>query len=708
MFSIACRYACLWAVLLAASVPILAVDADSVDARTVTDSLKTVTSQQVVVTGTRNEVLLKDSPVRVEVISQKSIATTAMVNLADILKEQSGLLMTGTVRTGVQMNGLGPDYTMILIDGQPMVGRVAGVLDLDRVSVGNIDHIEVVKGPMSSMFGSEALAGVINIITKKPAEGITGTVTAQALSRGPLDTRVELGYGTDQLSLSGFLNYRNAASFTLPLDTLSIPYAGYQDGTAQIKAEYKLNKSWKLRGWLRGFGTETRGTFVESVFGQIASNTGSVEQYDLSSTVGAEWTHGRARLTMTAYASSYNERYNFDVAQGASGQTDDLQRRIARMYAQYDLIMGEANRMTVGGEVLYDDIEGTRYVDPRSPGRRPFYRTGVAFAQWEGLPASWISYVLSARFDGNNVYGEALSPRFSVLVKSGEHVRFSGSVGTGFKAPDFRQLFVSFSNRLAGAGYDLIGAAQLGNDLQPERSVSYDLGLRYEDGQRTLSNNVSLLYSAELRAFRNDLRNLIEFYLAGQTGDGRNVYSYRNLTSVYTQGIEANLQLALAITSVGTLSLQSGYQFLDAKDVQVLEAIERGEAGTIDQQLTKDDYGGLWNRSRHSGTMRLQFDSDDRRWSANIRLQFIGRYGDESLDRNGIVISDPARKVLDREDEYVEGYTVINLAATRSIDVASTSLKFGCGVNNLLDRYHPTLIPGLVGRQFFLQTSVSF
>ena len=130
--------------LVALASPLLqAADQDSLRARQVTDSLRTVESKQVVVTGTRNEVLLKDSPVRVEVIGKEKIATTAMVSLGDILKEQTGLLMTGTVRTGVQMNGLGPDYTLILIDGQPMVGRVAGVLDLDRVSVGNIERIEV-------------------------------------------------------------------------------------------------------------------------------------------------------------------------------------------------------------------------------------------------------------------------------------------------------------------------------------------------------------------------------------------------------------------------------------------------------------------------------------------------------------------------------------------------------------------------------------
>jgi len=698
----------LWVVALAlffitSSPSLIAREADSVRARSITDSLRTYLKSQVVVTGTRNEVRLKDSPVRVEVIGKDRIAATGMTDLSDLLKEQPGLLIAGTVRSGVQMNGLGPDYTLILIDGQPVIGRVAGVLDLSRISVGNIERVEIVKGPMSSMFGSEALAGVINIITKRPSDGLNGSIMLQGPTRGPLEARVEGGWGTDKLELSGFINLKSSPAFSLPLDTLSIPYAAFTDGTSQLKAQWKFAKGWTARGWLRLFGSETQGSFVESVAGQIAQNTGSVTQWDASSTIGVEFQSGRARLTVNAYGSTFHERYNFDVQQGDAGTIDDLRRRIGRLYTQYDVQLGAANRLTVGGEMLYDDIDGTRYRD--STGTNPFYRTGVAFAQWEGMPIDWISYVLSARYDGNNVFGDAISPRFSLLWKPGEHVRVSGSIGTGFKAPDFRQLYVTFSNRLAGAGYDLIGAERLGNTLQPERSVSTDFALRYEDGQRELSSRVSLLYSAEVRFFRNDLNDLIEFYYVTSV-NGRDVYSYRNISRAFTQGIETNLRLALAKENGAMYTITGGYQYLDANDVQVLEAIANGQAGTIAGPLRRSDYHGLWGRSRHSGTIRLQYDAPERLWSANVRAQFVGRYGDESLDKNGPVITDPPRKVLDREDEFVDGYVVLNVGGTYALTLAGQRMTVGAGINNILDRFHPTLIPSLVGRQFYLQLTV--
>ena len=176
---------------------------DTLRARYVTDSLRTYVMSQVVVTGTRNEVRLKDSPVRVEVIGKDRISTTAMSDLGELLKEQSGILITGSVRNGIQMNGFGPDYTLILIDGQPVIGRIAGVIDLSRISVGNVERVEVVKGPMSSMYGSDALAGVVNIITKRPADGFTGSMMLQGVTRGPREARVEGGWGTDSVEITG-------------------------------------------------------------------------------------------------------------------------------------------------------------------------------------------------------------------------------------------------------------------------------------------------------------------------------------------------------------------------------------------------------------------------------------------------------------------------------------------------------------------------
>jgi outer membrane receptor for ferrienterochelin and colicins len=134
------------------------------------DTIKMNTLQEVIITATRTERQLASLPLPVQLISKAQIKQTGALKLNDILEEQTGLIIVpdfGGV-LGIQMQGLDAQYTLILIDGVPLVGRSAGTLDLSRVTVNNIKQIEIVKGASSSLYGSEALGGVINIITETP------------------------------------------------------------------------------------------------------------------------------------------------------------------------------------------------------------------------------------------------------------------------------------------------------------------------------------------------------------------------------------------------------------------------------------------------------------------------------------------------------------------------------------------------------------
>ena len=123
------------------------------------------TLSEIVITSTRTAIQLGNVTVPYQLINKKNIEQIGSLRLKDILQEQTGLYITNGFGAGVQMQGLNPDYTIILLNGEPLVGRTAGVLDLNRISISNIKRIEIVKGPSSSLYGSEAMAGVINIIT---------------------------------------------------------------------------------------------------------------------------------------------------------------------------------------------------------------------------------------------------------------------------------------------------------------------------------------------------------------------------------------------------------------------------------------------------------------------------------------------------------------------------------------------------------------
>jgi outer membrane receptor for ferrienterochelin and colicins len=146
-----------------------------------TDSLSKVLDE-VVVTATRTENKVSNVPLPIQVISAKSIQFSGSQKLIDILQMQTGLVIAnnplGTALQGypnpfgdgIQMQGLDPAYTLILVNGEPLIGRNAGIINLGRIAVGNIKQIEIIRGPATCLYGSDALAGVINIITEDPVK----------------------------------------------------------------------------------------------------------------------------------------------------------------------------------------------------------------------------------------------------------------------------------------------------------------------------------------------------------------------------------------------------------------------------------------------------------------------------------------------------------------------------------------------------------
>ncbi|RZK97988.1 MAG: TonB-dependent receptor, partial [Hymenobacter sp.] len=143
------------------------------------DTLRRQRLGEVVVTATRTEKSLQDVAIPVSVVSAKQIKSMGSLRLGDVLREQTGLSLVNDHGQGIQMQGLNSEYTLILVDGEPLIGRTAGTLDLTRVAVGNIQRVEVVKGPASALWGSDALAGVVNIITQKPQPGLSGGLRAR-------------------------------------------------------------------------------------------------------------------------------------------------------------------------------------------------------------------------------------------------------------------------------------------------------------------------------------------------------------------------------------------------------------------------------------------------------------------------------------------------------------------------------------------------
>lgn len=136
--------------------------------------------KEVVVTGTRTQKSLQQVPIPITRITIDEIRKKGLVRMNEVLSEQTGItILDDPHGQGIQIQGFDPAYTLILIDGLPLIGRTTGIFELSRLTTDNIDRIEIVKGPTSSLYGSEAMAGVVNIITADPARGISAGVTTR-------------------------------------------------------------------------------------------------------------------------------------------------------------------------------------------------------------------------------------------------------------------------------------------------------------------------------------------------------------------------------------------------------------------------------------------------------------------------------------------------------------------------------------------------
>jgi outer membrane receptor for ferrienterochelin and colicins len=128
-------------------------------------------AEEVVVTGTRTPRPLGTSPVAVEVIGQEEIARSGAYDVAELLENQAGLdIVRNQFGATVRLRGLNENQTLVLVDGQRLVGRTGGAQDLSRIPVEDIERIEIVKGPASALYGADALGGVVHIVTRSARE----------------------------------------------------------------------------------------------------------------------------------------------------------------------------------------------------------------------------------------------------------------------------------------------------------------------------------------------------------------------------------------------------------------------------------------------------------------------------------------------------------------------------------------------------------
>ena len=672
----------------------------------VADSARSVDMDEVVVTATRSERLLGNTAVPVTLIRQQTIRQSGSLRLHDILGEQTGLFITQGFGRGVQMQGLSPDYTLILLDGEPLIGRMGGVLDLTRLTVGNIRKIEIVKGPSSSLYGSEALAGVINIITdgsgrrKLQADARYGRFNTADLS---VDGSTRFG----RLRLTGFLNYNSTQGYSLLPNSIQKTVEPYWRLTGQQSVAYDLSERTRFRASFRQHHEDIVNSIVVQNLGSQLLSKGRELNNDYNITPSLSHRFSDAvRTTLRGYASEFSSRQLLDVAGESNSYNDRFRQRFIRIEDQTDISLGASLSLNVGGGYILETVRSNRYDSLETERRNTI---GYAFLQQEWRATEKLVFTGGVRYDRNATYASVWSPKLAVQFRPTASLRINASVGRGFKAPDFRQLYLNFTNIAAGS-YSVFGSLVAGEeirrlqadgqidqvlpafgllkDLKPETSTGINLGLQYD---------LRPGWQAKVNLFRNDIENLILTDIIAYKRNGGQIFSYLNVSEAFTQGLEAEL----AARPAEKLSVSGGYQFLITADKSVLAEIRAGrvykrEASTgISSQLDRAGYAGLPGRSMHMANLKLFYGSEADRWSANLRMIWRSRWGTSDLDGNGLI---------NRDDEFARGYLQVNLAGSFRVN---RMLHVMAGIDNLFNYSDPYNLPGQPGINPFLRLSLS-
>ncbi|KUJ63955.1 TonB-dependent receptor [Flavobacteriaceae bacterium CRH] len=652
-----------------------------------------------VTTATRTERVLSSLPLPMTIITSEAIIKSGVTRLNEILNEQTGIILIADESgfEGVQMQGLDAAYTMIMIDGVPLVGRSSGVLDLSRVSVGNIERIEIVKGASSALYGSEAMGGVINVITKRPKKDMfSGTLSYRYATFNTNDANANLLWKKKKFAANLFTNFYSSDGYDLDKSTWLKNVEKYHNTTIQPKIYYDFSENLKLTVSNRFFNQKIDNKAII----ETERYRGDAKENEWNSQIKLEhrW-NSKLYWEYELYATNYkNDAYLNDPDNVLYDKTY-YNQWLFRPEVRTTWSINK-DKLTAGVGLNYESLDRTYFANDVK------FNSQYVYLQYDYNPTEKLNILAGFRYDNHSEYASQLSPKLAVNYKFNTNFSLKGSVGYGYKAPDFRQLFFDFTNPSVGytvLGYNVaearldelesqsliatrVAGINFDEPLKPESSINYNFGGFYKKNKLKI----------ELNAFYNSISDLIDTGVVATKQNGQNVFSYFNYSKVFTYGLEYNSTYKFT----DQFSVSLGYQYLIAKDKSVLDDfddhkfIRNSELQTI--EISKSDYFGLYNRSKHTANLKLSYTFPAIKTDINLRIFYRSKYG--LFDTNG-------NTILDKYDKLISDYCTANLSISKYI---TDKLMLQAGANNLLDYTDPSQIPNLAGRQLFARVQYNF
>lgn len=555
---------------------------------------------EVVVTGTLKEVKRMESPVPVEVYTPAYFKKNPTPNIYDALQNVNGVrpqLNCNICNTGdIHINGLEGPYTMVLIDGMPIVSSLSTVYGLAGIPNSLVERIEIVKGPASSLYGSEAVGGLINVITKRP-QGAS-PLSADVFATGWKEYNADLSFSLNAGKKLGILSGINYYNFQNRVDR---NHDHFTDVTLQNRIS--VFQKWNLlRKDNRLFSVAARFMYEDRWGGDMRWNSsfrGSDSVYGESIYTKRWEIIGNYQLPVKEkmlLSFSYNDHdqnsYYGTVAYMAKQHIYFSQLTWDKKAGTHDLLAGMALRYT-----YYDDnTPGTAGHDTTNPQNQPqqTWLPGM-FVQDEITLAPNHKLLAGFRYDYNNYHGSIYTPRIAYKWSLNDQNIIRLNAGTGFRVVN---LFTEDHAALTGAREVVIR-----NELKPERS--YNINLNYIKKIYT-HNGTHIGIDASL--FYTHFNNRI----VGDYDTDPNKIMYDNLDGyAVSKGFSLNTDIAFA----NGLKIITGGTLMENTLTQ---------NGITEQQILTEKFTATWAVSYKIRKLNLAVDYTGNVYSP-MRLPLLGK-----------------------------------------------------------------------------------
>lgn len=518
---------------------------------------------EVVVTGSRIEKPLKDVPVLTRVITQKDIRMVNPMNIETLLQYELPGLQIGynsmSQMPEIKYQGVDGEYLLFLIDGERVSGEGADHnVDFTRFNVDDIERIEVIKGSQSTVYGSNALGGVINIITKSANRPFTGNVSARYAGNNGQKYSVSAGTKQSRFSSLTNLTYRTKSTYTINDKEGKVTTIISPDGT--VTQEQADPRSTTVYGYDIWDASQKFGyAFTEKLSGEVK---GSFYHNKRDIRVGKKFQDFFIDYTLNArikYLPGKNQQLNvsyiYDNYKKDKNYFDagftrtDYRNRTQTARVDYSGTFGD-HTVSAGAEANFEYLKHYMMKDSADVSTETY----ALYLQEDWKITGTLNIIAGLRADYHRKYHLHVTPKVSAMYRPCKVFTLRAGYAQGFRSPSLKELYQEYD--MGGQGWMML----YGNpDLKPETSNQYSVSAEATKGG----------FNASVTAYHNRFKDKIAY---ASLGDGSSDQRYINAEKAKTTGVETILQMRMdfGLTLTGSYAYIHDYQEVDGKNISAV------------------------------------------------------------------------------------------------------------------------------------------